>query len=405
MDDKNMKQEVESCDSSVFNEEENSVVGCSKHTQKDDEESSQAASLECEKKLNEAVVIKARQRWKLLSSHLRCSHNQKDTASNDVEAMFVIFDAFLISKSSTLGHWYHLKSPVGSVELIVHIYSVNNITSDILVGFNNTGNIRIWPSEEYLAYYLLKNMHIVRKKSILELGSGMVGLSGLISALLGAIEVTLTDGNEKCVANMQKIIEANKLNDRIACLILTWECHVPNKQFDIVLCADCLFFTEQHQVLLNSIYGHLKPGGTAYIMAPDRDGTFQIFLNRIYQERYRWRNITIHLCIDTGNEICLRFRMLNNKHFFQYQKLVDSMHYSCLRLQEEVVEELFRRGQKSEFAEEVVAQVAYTMVDTLSRTWPSDLLQYAKHAKRSVVNVSDLKLHFRRNECVVSFLS
>lgn len=64
--------------------------------------------------------------------------------------------------------------------------------------------------------------------------------------------------------------------------------------------------------------------------------------------------------------------------FFQYQEIVDAIHYSCMLIQDEVVEELEKKGQKMEFDEEVIAQLSLAMCDTLCVTWPSELLQFAK---------------------------
>ncbi|KAL3994069.1 putative methyltransferase family protein [Acanthocheilonema viteae] len=330
-----------------------------------------------EKSLCGAEISKARQRWNLLSYHLRCIRKQASDATADMEAMFVVFEVFVIPKLSNEGRWYHLKSPVRNIEFDVHIYSAVTATPNVLVGFNNSGNIRVWPSEECLAYYLLKHEKLVRSKTVLELGSGMVGLSGLTSVALGSAEVVLTDGNEKSVQNIRRIVEINKLSNHVTCSVLPWNITIPNKKFDVVLCADCLFFTEEHRTLLNCIYRHLKPNGIAYIMAPDRGGTVRTFLDLVYEERKRWQS---------------------------YQEIVDAIHYSCMLIQDEVVEELEKKGQKMEFDKEVVAQVAFAICDTLCVTWPSELLQFAKHARRSTVNISDLRLLFRRNENVLSLI-
>lgn len=204
-----------------------------------------------------------------------------------------------------------MKSPVGDVEFDVHIYSSVTVTPNILVGFNNSGNIRVWPSEECLAYYLLKHEKLVRSKTVLELGSGMVGLSGLTSVALGASEVVLTDGNEKSVENIQQIVEINKLSNHVTCCVLPWNITIPNKTFDVILCSDCLFFTEDHHILLNCIYVHLKLGGIAYIMAPDRGGTARAFLDLVYEERKRWQNVNINFHIENEAEIYSKLKMRN----------------------------------------------------------------------------------------------
>uniref|UniRef100_A0A183DKJ0 Calmodulin-lysine N-methyltransferase n=1 Tax=Gongylonema pulchrum TaxID=637853 RepID=A0A183DKJ0_9BILA len=215
--------------------------------------------------------------------------------SKYVDAKFAVFERTPISKPSRSGCWYHLKSPVGGISFDVHILSSLIMTPNDLTGFNSTGNIRIWPSEEYLAYYLLQNQAIVRDKSVLELGAGMVGLSGLTSARLGAHEVVLTDGNEKSVKNAQLIVDENLLGDRVSCCVLSWTCTLPrNDQFDLILCADCLFFTEEHRNLLDCTYQHLKPCGSAYFLAPDRAGTAKIFLDCLYGERRRWNSVSVN---------------------------------------------------------------------------------------------------------------
>ncbi|EJD74207.1 hypothetical protein LOAG_18445 [Loa loa] len=91
-----------------------------------------------------------------------------------------------------------------------------------------------------------------------------------------------------------------------------------------------------------------------------------------------------------------------SKH--EYQEIIDAIHYSCMLIQDEVVEELEKKGQEMEFEKEVVAQVAFAICDTLCLTWPSELLQFAKHGRRSIVNISDLTLLFRRNENMLSLI-
>uniref|UniRef100_A0A1I7W285 Calmodulin-lysine N-methyltransferase n=1 Tax=Loa loa TaxID=7209 RepID=A0A1I7W285_LOALO len=294
---------------SMIDEEDLTVIP-SKRSKEEKEKPPKGEVSKHEKPLSEAKVSKARQRWNLLSYHVRCNYRKRARGITiDVETMFLVFEAFFIPKHSNVGRWYHLKSPVGNVEFDVHIYSTVTITPNILIGFNNSGNIRIWPSEECLAYYLLKHEKLVRSKTILELGSGMAGLSGLTSAALGAAEVVLTDGNEKSVENIRRIVEINKLSNYVTCFVLPWNVTIPNKQFDAILCADCLFFTEEHRILLNCIYKHLKSDGIAYVVAPDRGGTVREFLDLVYEERKRWQSVNVSFHIENEAEIYSKLKM------------------------------------------------------------------------------------------------
>ena len=66
---------------------------------------------------------------------------------------------------------------------------------------DNTGNVKVWPAEEVLANYLIKNAHLFEGKDICELGAGKSGLAAIALALelkdkLGSI--LISDGNEQC---------------------------------------------------------------------------------------------------------------------------------------------------------------------------------------------------------------
>ena len=47
--------------------------------------------------------------------------------------------------------------------------------------------------------------------------------------------------------------------------------------YDVIICADCLFFDEGRPQLLECLKKKLKAGGTAIIVAPSRSGTFEVF--------------------------------------------------------------------------------------------------------------------------------
>jgi hypothetical protein len=87
---------------------------------------------------------------------------------------------------------------------------LKGLLSDRFHGIDNTGNIRVWPSEHILLYTMLHNfnmMNLIRNKRVLELGGGMTALCGLALAACGLSQsVLLTDGHPDCVRNQVCII-------------------------------------------------------------------------------------------------------------------------------------------------------------------------------------------------------
>jgi len=96
-------------------------------------------------------------------------------------------------------------------------------TASELIGFNNTGNVCVWPSEECLAYYLLRNRGLCRNRNILELGGGMSCLAGvLVTKYCNPGAVTLTDGNVTSVDNVRCIVARNNMTHLAECGVLQW---------------------------------------------------------------------------------------------------------------------------------------------------------------------------------------
>jgi len=153
-----------------------------------------------------------------------------------------------------------------------------------LVGFNNTGNICLWPSEEIMTYFCVKNMKIFENKSVCELGGGMTCLAGLmISKFSEPAEVFLTDGNESSFENLEVICSENEFRCSVECCLLQWSKDTNygdlENRFDYIVCADCLFFDAFREDLCATIYKLLKMDGTCLIFAPNRQNTFHKFVD------------------------------------------------------------------------------------------------------------------------------
>ena len=172
------------------------------------------------------------------------------------------------------------------------IFQVCLLPSDFsardLIGFNNTGNVCVWPAEECMAAYCLEKSGEIfdGRKKVVEVGGGMTCLAALIlaKAVPHVDSVLLTDGNEASVENLRAILAENEdLKGRVSAQVLRWS-KSPRADlraaFDVVLCADCLFFDEFRLPLAECMAALLKPSGVAVVMAPKRGKTFADFVSK-----------------------------------------------------------------------------------------------------------------------------
>ncbi|OWF54337.1 Calmodulin-lysine N-methyltransferase [Mizuhopecten yessoensis] len=145
----------------------------------------------------------------------------------------------------------------------------------------------VWPSEEVMAYHTQKYLNDFRGATVCELGGGMTCLAGVMLSILSeADSMLLTDGNEESVDNLNQIIEKNSSafgKTKVTSRMLRWgdgpvEESLVDK-FDIILCADCLFFEEGRKDLVDLVHTMLKPEGKVFMYAPRRGKTFDQFVS------------------------------------------------------------------------------------------------------------------------------
>ncbi|KAK0174302.1 hypothetical protein PV327_010977 [Microctonus hyperodae] len=253
----------------------------------------------------------AQRRWRLLAHALTRSPEPSIDIENE-EISVRRFTSFGLVEPTLLENvptdsessWYKYSCVLENELFIAEVRRIcKTFTANELIGFNNTGNVCVWPSEECLAYYLLKNQHICRNKKVLELGGGMSCLAGIfVAKYCEPASVTLTDGNITSVDNVRCIVARNSMEEFVKCGVVQWaraatalrqtangsrvktwishggdESHRTEELYDVILSADCLFFDDVRLDLVETIYGWLNDDGIALMMAPRRGTTFQKF--------------------------------------------------------------------------------------------------------------------------------
>lgn len=188
--------------------------------------------------------------------------------------------------------WYRytMCTPSNKECFVIIGHRRRTFSAEDLMGFNNTGNVCIWPSEETLSYFIGTNLHLFAGRSVLELGGGMSCLAGLICAkYANCSRVLLTDGNKISVENVQVSVACNQFRCPVSSQILRWGTPDINHccQYDAILCADCLFFDDARADLIQSLCGYLTRDGVAYVMAPRRGVTLDSFRARAVEQGFR----------------------------------------------------------------------------------------------------------------------
>jgi len=238
----------------------------------------------------------ARSRWKILAKTLKRirkgSLPDEDKQSSDQPFRFPAFEVVDIrpdiAPTTAMDRlWLRITAPNFDSQVDVKVCTrLQSLKLQDLTGFNNTGNICVWPSEEVMAGFCMENRHLFKDKNVLELGAGMTGLAGLIIAqTCSPHHVLITDGNENSTENLEIVIAENKRlgliePDKVSSRLVKWANGSKDLKmdYDVIICADCLFFDEGRPQLLECLKKALRGGGTAIIVAPSRSGTFEDFV-------------------------------------------------------------------------------------------------------------------------------
>lgn len=247
---------------------------------------------------------KAKGRWKLLSCRILQIPLNDKAADAFKFPSFDLFDVTTLpddpsekKQGQVERNWCSIR--VKSVPgLLFKVCTVKPVFSHKeLHGYNNTGNVQIWASEECTSIFCLENLDMFRGKTVVELGAGMTALAGLIvAAECHPEKVILTDGNEKSVENIGVILKNNPFYcENVSAQVLKWDQEsVGDLQgvADIVLCSDCLFFDEGRAPLVQCLKKLLKKDGQVILIQPSRRGTMQKFIDLVQEDGYFQHELT-----------------------------------------------------------------------------------------------------------------
>lgn len=221
-----------------------------------------------------------RKRWEILAKAIKSKAASSSEATKRKFQTYKLIETVQLECCPTYS-WHRVKCRLLS-DLRLEVRLLRSAVSVAeLVGFNNTGNVCVWPAEECLAFYCLENRAQFTGLRVLELGGGMTCLAGLLLAATSLPKtVHLTDGNRNAVDNLEKVVDRNK-DVSVSVGQLRWDdlqaVEEMEHSFDRVICADCLFFDSGRESLVAAIRRLLTKDGVAIIVAPSRGGTFAQF--------------------------------------------------------------------------------------------------------------------------------
>ncbi len=113
---------------------------------------------------------------------------------------------------------------------------------------------------------------------ILELGAG-VGLPGIVAALGGA-HVTQIDIDPLAIDLAERNATANGVAERIERRLVDWQRWPPDwareRRFDLMLGADVVYDTSDHQAVIDVLGKALALGGVAWLTEPSRVTTLAL---------------------------------------------------------------------------------------------------------------------------------
>eukprot|EP00127_Corallochytrium_limacisporum_P002052 Clim_evm40s99 gene=Clim_evmTU40s99 len=156
-------------------------------------------------------------------------------------------------------------------------FEVTSVGRTLVFSQNLDGDVGVvvWDAALVLCAYLNKHIGLVKGRSIVELGAG-VGACGLTAAVLGAQYVVLTDLERLVPVAERNIVENQHLLSEgtvVEASTLDWVngTWTFKRPIDLVLIADCLYYEESIDPLLNVCREALETNPNTQIIMSHED--------------------------------------------------------------------------------------------------------------------------------------
>lgn len=202
------------------------------------------------------------------------------------------------------------KGSNSSDELVKFFAPDTSVTSLSLAnGFDNTGNLQIWPGSEALTWAFRKRLLTIKGEYCLELGAGFLGLTSFTLAQMNPkVLFWVTDGNATSVKSLNITKDLNRdFSHNVTISHMLWGLDNLGLKFDTILAADCVFFEQFHQNFMECISNHLKSDGIVYISSPQRKGSLKKFVENV---RKHWKKFEVKFHSDVNSLISEKYEPL-----------------------------------------------------------------------------------------------
>ncbi|XP_050536929.1 histidine protein methyltransferase 1 homolog [Daktulosphaira vitifoliae] len=186
--------------------------------------------------------------------------------------------------------------------------------SDLVPGVYE-GGYKLWECSVDILKYLCKNVHILKEKSVLDLGCGH-GLLGILALISGARKVDFQDYNKEVLVNitMNNII-LNNIKNVTKCKFFCgdWESYnsLNEDKYDLILTSETIYNVNSYDKLIKLFKNKLKPTGFILLIAKNYyfgvGGSINEFLNVL--ESFKYHVETIWSSIDGVKKTLLKIYM------------------------------------------------------------------------------------------------